>query len=198
MGAEAVAGQRAHARDPGCDPGRRQRLPEPAVPHHRRRRDRDRGPAAAREHGDEHARLEGIGRLRDRRHPLVCCGLHRHERRGTRQRARRRGCARRHLAGVRCRVQGRHRHRHPRRRPRPARRGRLLRDPARGRRRRAGRGAGTRRPQLRRLADLGLRPSRRRHLHEGRRRRRRPGRQARGRNPRGRPAQPGRDRRQRR
>ena len=55
-----------------------------------------------------------------------------------------------------------------------------------------------RRARVRRLADLGLRPARRRHLHQGRRRRRRPGRQDRGRHPRGRPAQPGRDRRQRR
>ena len=54
------------------------------------------------------------------------------------------------------------------------------------------------RARLRRLADLGLRATRRRHLHEGRRRRRRPRRQDRGRHPRGRPAQPGRDRRQRR
>jgi hypothetical protein len=54
------------------------------------------------------------------------------------------------------------------------------------------------RARLRRLADLHLRPSRRRHLHQGRRRRRRPGRQGRSRNPRGRPAQPGHDRRQRR
>ena len=56
----------------------------------------------------------------------------------------------------------------------------------------------SRRPRLRRLADLRLRPARRRHLHEGRRRRRRPRRQDRGGHPRGRPAQPGRDRRQRR
>ena len=55
-----------------------------------------------------------------------------------------------------------------------------------------------RRARVRRLADLGLRATRRRHLHEGRRRRRRPRRQDRGRHPRGRPAQPGRDRRQRR
>ena len=43
---------------------------------------------------------------------------------------------------------------------------------------------GRRRPdraRVRRLADLGLRPPRRRHLHEGRRRRRRPRRQDRGR-----------------
>ena len=37
------------------------------------------------------------------------------------------------------------------------------------------------RARVRRLADLGVRPSGRRHLHEGRRRRRRPGRQDRGR-----------------
>ena len=54
------------------------------------------------------------------------------------------------------------------------------------------------RPGLRRLPHLGLRPSRRRHLHQGRRRRRRPRRQDRGGHSRGRPAQPGRDRRQRR
>ena len=53
-------------------------------------------------------------------------------------------------------------------------------------------------PRLRRLADLDLRAPRRRHLHQGRRRGRRPGRQGRSRHPRGRPAQPGRDRRQRR
>ena len=41
------------------------------------------------------------------------------------------------------------------------------------------------RTRLRRLADLGLRPPRRRHLHQGRRRRRRPRRQDRGRHPRG-------------
>ena len=57
-----------------------------------------------------------------------------------------------------------------------------------------GRRAG--RARLRRLADLDLRPSRRRHLHQGRRRRRRPGRQGRGRHPRGRSAQPGDHRRQ--
>ena len=50
----------------------------------------------------------------------------------------------------------------------------------------------------RRLAGFDLRPSRRRHLHQGRRRRRRPGRQGRGRNSRGRSPQPGGDRRQRR
>ena len=54
------------------------------------------------------------------------------------------------------------------------------------------------RPRLRRLADLDLRASRRRHLHQGRRRRRGPGRQGRGRHSGRRSAQPGGDRRQRR
>ncbi len=57
---------------------------------------------------------------------------------------------------------------------------------------------GARRPRVRRLADLDLRASRRRHLHEGRRRRRGPRRQGRSRHSRGRPAQSGRDRGQRR
>ena len=58
--------------------------------------------------------------------------------------------------------------------------------------------ARARRPGLRRVADLDLRAPRRRHLHQGRRRRRGPGRQGRSRHPRGRPAQPGGDRGQRR
>ena len=53
------------------------------------------------------------------------------------------------------------------------------------------------RPRLRRLADLHLRASRRRHFHQGRRRRCRPGGQGRGRHSGGRPAQPGGDRGQR-
>ena len=86
-----------------------------------------------------------------------------------------------------------------RRRPRALRRRRLLRDPDRVVRPQLV--VGDRRPRrarVRRLADLGLRASRRRHLHEGRRRRRRPRREDRGGHPGGRPAQPGRDRRQRR
>ena len=55
-----------------------------------------------------------------------------------------------------------------------------------------------RRPRLRRFAHLRVRTTRRRHLHEGRRRRRRPRGQDRGGHPGGRPAQPGRDRGQRR
>ena len=55
-----------------------------------------------------------------------------------------------------------------------------------------------RRLRLRRLAAGPVPAGRRRHLHQGRRRRRRPGRQGRGRHPRGRPPQPGHHRRQRR
>ena len=54
------------------------------------------------------------------------------------------------------------------------------------------------RARLRRLADLDLRPSRRRHLHQGRRRRRRSGRQGRSRHSGGRSAQSRDHRRQRR
>ena len=99
--------------------------------------------------------------------------------------------------GARGGLQGRRGHGHARGRPGAARRGRLLRDPDPGRNRRARRDRRARGPRLRRLADLRLRPSGRRHLHQGRRRGRRPGRQDRGRHPRGRPAQPGGDRRQR-
>ena len=74
----------------------------------------------------------------------------------------------------------------------------LLLHPARGLagRRFAPGARGDGRARLRRVADLDLRPARRRHLHQGRRCRRRPRRQGRGRHPRGRPAQPGGHRRQ--
>ena len=83
--------------------------------------------------------------------------------------------------------------------PRAARRRRLFlgadrADASCARRSRRHRRAGGAR--LRRLADLDLRPSRRRHLHQGRRRRRRSRRQGRGRHPRGRSAQPRDHRRQ--
>ena len=54
-----------------------------------------------------------------------------------------------------------------------------------------------RRLRVRWLAAGPVPAGRRRHLHQGRRRRRRPGRQGRGRHPRGRPPQPGHHRRQR-
>ena len=173
--------------------GGRPRLPEPPVHDHRRRR---RDPVHRADPDPEHP---GRDRVRDRR-PAVGLGrLHRDERVGARQRARRRVRARRRLAGAGRRVPRRRRHRPARRRPRADRRRRLLRHPHLDRRREPGeRRQRADRPRLRRLADLGVRPPRRRHLHEGGRRRRRPGRQDRGRHPRGRPPQPGGDRRQRR
>ena len=139
-------------------------------------------------------RLEGRHRLPDRRRRLGGGRLHRHERLGARQRADRRGGEEGPRAGARHRLQGRRGHRAARGGPRPAGGGRLLPDPRRGRQRRRAPG----RPRLRRQPHQRLRAARRRHLHQGRRRRRRPGGQGRGRDPRGRPAQPGGDRRQRR
>ena len=89
--------------------------------------------------------------------------------------------------------------RHAGRRPRAARRRRLFLGPDRAAGLRALRPHRDRlagRARLRRLADLDLRPSRRRHLHQGRRRRRRSRRQGRGRHSRGRSAQSRHDRRQ--
>ncbi len=78
----------------------------------------------------------------------------------------------------------------------PPGRGRPLRPGQRARRRGADQDpAADRRLRLRRLVRGAVRPARRRYLHQGRRRRRGPGRQGRGRHPRGRPAQPGGDRR---
>ena len=142
--------------------------------------------------------VDGRDRVRDRRRPLGRGRVHRDEPLGQGECPRRRGGARRRSAGARRRLQGRLGHRHARRGARAPRRGRLLRDPDPHRRGRQGGGRRADRTRLRRLAHLGLRPTRRRHLHQGGRRRRRPRRQGRGRNPRGRPAQPRRDRRQRR
>ena len=126
--------------------------------------------------------------------------LCRHERVGARQCAHRPGGAQRARRRSRHRLQGRRGHRHAGGRARAARRRRLLLHPARGPagRRPAPGARGDGGARLRRLADLDLRPARRRHLHQGRRCRRRPRRQGRGRHPRGRPAQPRRHRRQRR
>ena len=93
--------------------------------------------------------------------------------------------------GIQGRVPGRLRHGPPRRRPRPVRRRRVLLVPHRRAREQSPNPRSTTpRPRLRRLADLGLRATRRRHLHEGRRRRCRPRRQDRGRDSRGRPRNP--------
>ena len=102
------------------------------------------------------------------------------------------------LAGAQRRVPRRLGNGHARRRAGSARGLRLLRDPASGQQRRhrhlAQRDG---RPRLRLLADLGLRSSGRRHLYEGRRRRRRPRREGRSRHSRRRSAQSRRHRRQR-
>ena len=187
--------QRAHAGDRARRAGGRGGLPQEAV--HGRRARRDRPVPAARPL--RQARLGQRLRLPDRRRSLGGGGLHRHECGRPLERAHR-GCGPgRPQAGVRRRVQGRLRHRPAGRRSRPARRRRLL--PAAD----AGHGPlarlGHRRPRrarVRRLADLGVRATRRRDLHEGGGRRRRPGREDRGRHPRGRSEEPGSDRRQRR
>ncbi len=137
--------------------------------------------------------------FRARRIALRPDRLYRHERLGACQRAHRRSGEGWPQRRAERRLQGRRHHRHAGGRPWSARRRRLLRraHPGAGRKH----GASDARPGgpgLRRLADLHLRPTRRRHLHQGRRRRRRPGGQGRSRHPRGRPAQPGGDRRQRR
>ena len=135
----------------------------------------------------------------DRRDSLGRGGLHRHERRRALERPHRGGREVGPAPGVQRRLPRRLGRRPARRRPRPARGRRLLRHPHGPARQHPG--VGDRRPdrpRLRRLADLRLRAARRRHLHEGGRRRRGPRRQDRGRHPRGRPAQPGRDRGQRR
>ncbi len=102
----------------------------------------------------------------------------------------------------RC-VPRRRRHRHAGGRARPPRRRRLLRPAPPHAARRAGscgegRAACAHRARVRRLADLDLRASRRRHLHEGCRRRRGPRGQGRSRHSRRRSAQSRGDRRQRR
>ena len=185
----------AHAGDLGRGPRRGAGLPSAPIHDHRgRRRRRVHHPRPA-------ALVDGRHRLRDRRDPVRLRGLHRHERLGAGERA--------HGPGGDEVARRRPRHRLPLgrsdrpsgRRTRAARRRRLFRLPD-GRSwlcaRRPHRSRRAGRARLRRLADLDLRPSRRRHLHQGRRRRGRPRRQGRSRHPRGRSAQPGDHRRQRR
>ena len=138
-------------------------------------------------------------RLPDRGTAVGGGRLHRDERGRALERAHRGGREERPPARVERRVPGRLRDGAARGRARPDRRRRLLlgADRLAGQLARVGdqrpRGAG-----VRRLPDLGLRATRRRHLHEGRGRRRGSRRQDRGGHSRGRPAQPGRDRGQRR
>ncbi len=187
-----------HAEDAGDrrrHPGGRAGLSHPPVFHHRHCRRRDL------RHRRAAAGLAGRAGLPDRRRSVGLSRFHRHAGVGARQPAHRAG--RDPLAG-RGPLHGvprRRRHRPPGGGPGAARRRRLLLhshrrhgsaadQPDRGR---FHGGAG-----LRRLADLDLRPSRRRHLHQGCRCRRRSRRQGRGRDPRGRSTQSGNDRRQRR
>jgi len=187
-----AGGERAHARDRGRGAGRRRRLPQPPVHDHRHR-----GGGALRHPAGGPGCADGR-RLRHRRHLLGGGRLYRHEHLGARQRAHGRGRPQRPGRGAARGLPGRRHHGAAGGRPGPAGRGGLLRGPRRhdplGR---DGQPRPPRRPRLRRLADLGLRPSRRRHLHQGRGRRRRPRGQGGGGHPRGRPAQPGGHRRQR-
>ena len=143
-------------------------------------------------------RRQDSRRLRDRRGAVGRLRLHRHERLGARQRAHRAG---RHAGHRRRRSTSR-----SRAAPSPACWWSGLGLLGVGgffwyvtglQQRRARDAQAAARPGLRRVADLDLRAPGRRHLHQGRRRRRRPGGQGRGRHSRRRPAQPGGDRRQR-
>jgi hypothetical protein len=186
-------GHRRHEGDRGRDPRGRDGLPAPRVP-----LDRDlRGGLAVVIFVvlPTHATVgrDGLSSARCSPRRRVRRDAHRDRRqrpdRQRRPRGRRQGAA----AGLPRRGgHGLHR-----RRSRPARHlARLpaLRPDPQGRRRLPGR----RDLRARWLLDRAVRPYRRRHLHQGGRRRRRPRRQGRGRHPRGRPAQPGHDRRQRR
>ena len=175
---------------------RRTGLPESPVPHdcdrRRRARDHHRGGAAARAVDRDRLRAR-CGAVRPGR-------LRRHERLGALQCPHRAGGHAGPEPGAQHRLPRRRHHRPAGGRTRTDRRGRLL----------LGSDEDARQCQharsaaphdwfcFRRILDLDLRPTRRRHLHEGGRRRRRPRRQGRSRYSGRRPAQPGGDRRQRR
>ena len=192
-GAGRRPGHRKDARDRPRHPGGQPRLPEPAVPHPGRvRRPAVLPPAAA----GGRLRLGAdrpLGRLPGRGRLLGPGRLHRHAPGRAGQRAGRgRGRPGRAAQGHADRLPGRRGGRHVRGRPGPARRrrGGL---PLPGRR-----GQRAVRLRLRGRPAGHVHAGRRGHLHQGRRRRGRPGRQGRAVDPRGRPPQRGRDRRQRR
>ena len=195
VAAEAARRERAHAGDRARRPGRRGRVPAQAVHDHRGRGDRAVLPARLL----RQARVGRGVRIPHRRAVLGRGRVHRHERRRALERPDGRSGPRGPAAGLQGRVPRRLGDRAARRRARPPRRGGLLLGAHRLDREQPA--VGGRRPhraRVRRLAHLGLRPSRRWHLHEGGRRRRGSRREDRGRDPGGRPAQPGRDRGQRR
>ena len=170
-------------------------LPEPAVPHPRRLLDHRVRPAApAAGQRGRGCGTRGPGRvLPGRCRVLGRRGLHRHDDGDPRQRPGGLGRAwRRGPAGLPHRVPHRRHRGHADRRSGPARR---LDRADRLQQPRTDRARGLR---LRRRPAGHVHACRRRHLHQGGRRRRRPGRQGRGRHPRGRPAQRRHHRRQRR
>ena len=151
------------------DPGGRRGLSPPSVHDHRhRRRDHLRHRRLA-------ARAARRDRIPDRRGALGRRGLHRHAGVGARQRPHRASREHRPGRGAGAGVPRRRGHRHAGGGPGTPRGRGLLRLPDRDRRlcpdrpHRGQRAGGAR---LRRVADLDLRPARRRHLHQGRRRRR--------------------------
>ena len=197
VGACVRPGQPAYAGDLRRHPRRRAGLSGPAVHNHCDRRRRRLHPCLVA--AFRHRR----SRLPDRRAVVGRGRIHRHARLGARQCAHGAGRLQQPRGRPRHRLQVRRHHRHAGGRFGAAWRCGLLSDPYRAdglrhRRQRAAarshRCAGGAR--LRRLADLDLRASWRRHLHQGCRCRRRPRRQGGSRNSRGRPAQPGNDRRQ--
>ncbi len=194
VAAPTAGGERAHAGDRARDPGGRRRVSAEAVHDHRGGRDRPVLPTRFL----LGARLGNGFRLPGRRPLLGGRRVHRHERRSALERPYSRGRPRGLATGVQGRVPRRLGDGAPRRGARPARRRRLLLGADRLDREQPRLG-GRRpdRPRVRRLAHLRLRASRRRHLHEGRGRRRRPRREDRGGHPRGRPAEPRGDRGQR-
>ncbi len=184
LGAPPAAGQRPHARDRQGDPGGRRGLPQSPVHDHRgdRRGDLRLPPA--------HSRVADRRALPARRRAQRRRGLRRHEHLGSEQPPHRRGGARGASAGPAHGIPGRCGDRPHGGGLRADRRGHRLRPLPEHRLHR--------RLRLRRLPHLRVRPARWWHLHQGSGRRRRPRRQGRGRHPRGRPAQPGGHRRQRR
>ena len=195
VAAQAAGRERENARDLARGSGGRCGLPEEAVHGDRGRR----GRAVPGNRALQQARLGHGVRLPDRSLAVRGCRLHRDERGRALELAHRRSSAQGPRAGAERRLPRRIGHGPARGRPRPLRRhGLLLAPDGRVQPHAALGDQRSDRPRVRWFAHLRLRPSRRRHLHEGRRRRRRPRRQDRGRDPRGRSAQPRRDRGQRR
>ena len=171
--------KRPDARDRGGDTGRGERLSQPSIPRYRRRRFGHRRPFVV-------ASRSACGhRLCRRLHLVGRRRVYRHEHLGARQCADGRSRPFRHCPGADHRLPLGHRHRHAGGRPGASRSRRLLCGSWCFRFRTAAHPGGAGGAQLRGVADLDIRPSRRRYFHQGRRRRRRPGGQDRGRNPRG-------------